>query len=68
MRQVTLHWLRHWFATHALAQQIPDKTIMEQQGWRDVRSLHRYQHDVQSVRRLLIEAMPIGGGKVKKPT
>ena len=60
IRQFTQHWLRHWFATHSMALEIPDRLAMSQAGWRDPRSLHRYQHDVIDVRRRLIETMPIG--------
>jgi len=60
LRQVTQHWLRHWFATYAQAAGMPLRLVMEQGGWRDERSVLGYQHDVPAVRRRLIEALPIG--------
>jgi hypothetical protein len=32
LHQVTQHWLRHWFATHAMAAAMPLRLIMEQAG------------------------------------
>lgn len=40
----TPHLSRHALATAADAAQIPDKRAAELGVWRDVRSLHRYQH------------------------
>lgn len=59
LHQVTQHWLRHWFATHAMAANIPLRLIMEQAGWTDERSVMGYQHDVPDVRRRAIESLPI---------
>lgn len=61
VRQFTQHWLRHWFATHAMAMAIPIKLVMTQAGWRDERSVSRYEQDVEDVRRALVSSMPIGG-------
>jgi site-specific recombinase XerD len=60
LAQVTQHWLRHWFATHALAQGMDIRSIAEQGGWRDYRSIQMYQHDVPEVRRRHVEGLPIG--------
>ena len=64
IRKVTQHWLRHWLATHSMAANVPDTLIMAQQGWRDPRSLARYKHDVEGVRRQMIDALPIGGASL----
>jgi integrase len=61
LAQVTQHWLRHWFATHAMAQGMDLHAIGEQGGWRDYRSIQAYQHDVPEVRRRAVERLPIGG-------
>lgn len=61
--KVTQHWLRHWFATHSLALGAPDTAVMQQGGWRDRRSLARYEHDVAEVRRQMVAALPIGSAK-----
>lgn len=46
VRQVTQQWLRHWFATNAMAKKIPDKMVMDQQGWRQCGELRwRQPHD-----------------------
>jgi site-specific recombinase XerD len=60
LAQVTQHWLRHWFATHALAMGMSLRAIAEQGGWRDYRSIQGYQHDVPEVRRRGVESLPIG--------
>jgi site-specific recombinase XerD len=60
LAQVTQHWLRHWFATHALASGMDLRAIAEQGGWRDYRSIQGYQHDVPEVRRRAVEQLPIG--------
>jgi site-specific recombinase XerD len=60
LRQVTQHWLRHWFATHALAAGMDLRAIAEQGGWRDYRSIQGYSHDVPDTRRRAVEALPIG--------
>jgi site-specific recombinase XerD len=67
IRQVTQHWLRHWLATHSMAAKMPTKLIMAQQGWRDERSVMRYQHDVEDVRRQMVENLPIGGTSLTRP-
>jgi site-specific recombinase XerD len=59
VRQFTQHWLRHWFATYGMAAGMSRKSIMHQGGWLDVRSLDRYEHDVESVRRSGVFALPI---------
>ncbi len=51
LRQVTQHWLRHWFATHGQAMGMDLRSIGEQGGWRDYRSIQGYSHDVPEVRR-----------------
>lgn len=60
LSQVTQHWLRHWFATHSLARGMDMRSIAEQGGWRDYRSIQMYQHDVPEVRRRHVESLPIG--------
>jgi site-specific recombinase XerD len=60
LAQVTQHWMRHWFATHALAMGMDLRSIGEQGGWRDYRSIQGYQHDVPEVRRRHVENLPIG--------
>jgi site-specific recombinase XerD len=60
LRQVTQHWLRHWFATHALAMGMDLHSIGAQGGWRDYRSIQAYQHDVPEVRRRAVDNLPIG--------
>jgi site-specific recombinase XerD len=60
LAQVTQHWLRHWFATHTLKLTGDVRLVMDQGGWLDVRSVMRYAHDVPSVRRRAINALPIG--------
>jgi site-specific recombinase XerD len=60
VRQFTQHWLRHWFATYGRAMQIPRSFIKAQAGWRDDRSIERYEQDVEAMRQQLIAAMPIG--------
>jgi site-specific recombinase XerD len=62
LEQVTQHWLRHWFATHALASGMDLRAISEQGGWRDYRSIQGYQHDVPEARRRAVEQLPIGSG------
>lgn len=62
LRQVTQHWLRHWFATHSQAIGMDLRSIAEQQGWRDYRSIQAYQHDVPEVRRRWVDQLPIGAG------
>jgi site-specific recombinase XerD len=59
LAQVTQHWLRHWFATQALATGMDLRSIGEQGGWRDYRSIQGYQHDVPSVRRDAVERLPL---------
>jgi integrase len=61
LRQVTQHWLRHWFATHSQAMGMDLRSIAEQHGWRDYRSIQAYQHDVPEVRRRWVNQLPIGG-------
>lgn len=61
VRQITQHWLRHWLATHSMAAEVPERLIMAQAGWRDPRSVRRYQHDVAAVRARLMDRLPIGG-------
>jgi integrase len=60
LKQVTPHWLRHWFATHALSDGMSLEAIAAQGGWRDYRSIQAYAHDVPEVRRRAIEGLPIG--------
>jgi integrase len=60
LAQVTPHWLRHWFATHALASGMSLEAIAAQGGWRDYRSIQAYAHDVPEVRRRAIDNLPIG--------
>jgi integrase len=67
LAKVTQHWLRHWFATHSLALGAPKASVMEQGGWRDARSLERYEHDVADVRRRMVAALPIGGSSLTRP-
>jgi integrase len=56
LRQVTPHWFRHLLATTLLA--TGDlRSTMEQGGWRDVRSVLGYSHDVPERRRALVEGM-----------
>lgn len=62
LRQVTQHWFRHMIATNLLSQQVDPRTIMEQSGWRDVRSLMRYAHAVRDVQRQAVAKLPIGVG------
>jgi site-specific recombinase XerD len=59
LRQVTQHWLRHWFATHALAEGMSLEAIAAQGGWRDYRSIQAYAHDVPEVRRRALDRLPI---------
>lgn len=40
----TPHQSRHALATDLLERQVPDKEAADYGAWRDVRSLHRYQH------------------------
>lgn len=52
--RVTQHWFRHLMATKLL--QISDiKTVMEQGGWLDARSVMGYAHDVPDHRRRALE-------------
>jgi site-specific recombinase XerD len=60
LSQVSPHWLRHWFATHALKAGMDLRAIAEQGGWRDYRSIQRYQHDVPEARQRAVAALPIG--------
>jgi integrase len=60
LRQLTQHWLRHWFATHALAMGMPESFVSAQGGWRDARSVRGYAHDVPEMRRQWLEKLPIG--------
>jgi integrase len=61
LRRVTQHWLRHWFATHSQAIGMDLRSIGEQGGWRDYRSIQGYSHDVPEVRRRWVDSLPIGG-------
>ena len=65
IRQFTQHWLRHWFATYGRAMQIPRSFIKAQAGWRDDRSIERYEQDVEEMRRNMVDSMPIGGPAAK---
>jgi hypothetical protein len=56
LRQLTPHWFRHRLAT-TLSGSADIFTTMEQGGWRDVRSVRGYTHDVPSRRRAAVEAM-----------
>jgi site-specific recombinase XerD len=64
LAQVTPHWLRHWFATHALSDGMSLEAIAAQGGWRDYRSIQAYAHDVPEVRRRAIDNLPIGRGAI----
>jgi hypothetical protein len=37
------------------------RSIGEQGGWRDYRSIQGYSHDVPEVRRRWVDSLPIGG-------
>jgi hypothetical protein len=53
LRKVTQHWFRHMLATrmrHDL------KAAMEQGGWRDLKSVMGYIHDVPAARRAAVES------------
>ncbi len=60
VRKVTQHWFRHLLATELLAQGTDPRTVMDQAGWEDIRSLMRYAHTVDQVRRQAIAARPGG--------
>jgi integrase len=51
LAQVTRHWLRHWFATHALAAGMSLQAIAAQGGWRKYSSIEAYAHDVPPLAR-----------------
>jgi site-specific recombinase XerD len=59
--QLTPHWFRHLLATNLLASG-DLRSTMEQGGWRDVRSVMGYAHDVPERRRALVAALaaPVG--------
>ena len=57
LRQVTPHWFRHLLATTLLATGDIEST-KRQGGWRDVRSIMGYSHDVPERRRALIAGLP----------
>jgi hypothetical protein len=59
LAEVTPHWLRHWLVTHGSASGMTDGDIMAQGGWRDRRSIGRYQHDVSDQRRRAVEGLPL---------
>ena len=67
LRQVTQHWLRHWFATHALASGMDLHSIGAQGGWRDYRSIEAYQHDLPEVRRRGVDGLPIRTSFARAP-
>ncbi len=60
VRQVTQHWFRHLIATELLARGTDPRTIMDQSGWDDIRSLMRYAHVVDQVRRQAVAGRPMG--------
>ncbi len=60
VRRVTQHWFRHMLATELLSQGTDVRTIMDQAGWDDIRSLMRYAHTVDQVRRQAIASRPMG--------
>jgi integrase len=66
LRQVTQHWLRHWFATHALAAGMSLEAIAAQGGWRNYRSIEAYAHDVPEARRRALDNLPIGARAIGK--
>lgn len=65
LAQVTQHWLRHWFATHALAAGMSLEAIAAQGGWRKYSSIQAYAHDVPEARRRAIDDLPIGKGAIE---
>ncbi len=66
LNQVTQHWLRHWFVTHSLAGGMSLTGVMGQGGFRSIGAVQRYQHDVDTVRRAAVAALPISSGAVIK--
>lgn len=61
MAQVTQHWFRHRMATAILSASGNPRDAMEQAGWRDVRSVMGYTHDVPERRRQMIENLFLTG-------
>jgi hypothetical protein len=57
LAQLTPHWFRHLLATTMMAEG-DLRSTMEQGGWRDVRSVLAYAHDVPIRRRALVCQMP----------
>jgi integrase len=56
LAQLTPHWFRHRLATWFVANG-DLRAGMEQGGWRDVRSIIAYSHDVTEHRRNIVTAM-----------
>jgi len=57
VEQVTQHWFRHLLATTLLARSGDMRSVMEQGGWLDPRSVVGYTHDVPARRRSLIAGL-----------
>lgn len=53
MRKVTQHWFRHLLATRMRGD---IRAGMEQAGWKDMRSMLGYTHDVPAERRAIVGA------------
>jgi site-specific recombinase XerD len=60
LRQVTMHWLRHWFATNALASGMDPRSVMQQGGWRTLGTVVGYAHTVPEAQRRGVLGLPMG--------
>ena len=58
--QVTQHWFRHLLADAMLKGGADIRSVMEQGGWRDPKSVMGYTRDVPDHRRNLVRNLPIG--------
>lgn len=60
LSQVTQHWFRHMLADTLLKNGADIRTVMEQGGWLDPKSVMGYTRDVADHRRRMVNNLPLG--------